>query len=90
MCLICDMTLLEDHERASGPLCASCHNFHVDPENGDQHCYHCFVAEGGLDPCRICTGNESELLEELDCDPNFEEEAKRVRSVIAIRNRKIN
>jgi len=90
MCLICDMTLLEDHEREYGPLCVNCQTFHVDPEMEDQPCYHCFVSEGQMDPCRICEGKSEELLAELECDPNFEEEAKRVRLVLSIRNRKIN
>ena len=90
MCLVCDMTLLDDHERTSGPLCGDCHTFHVDPENDSQPCYHCFVAKGELDPCRICEGNGTELLAELECDPDLEEEAARLRSVLDNRNRKIN
>jgi hypothetical protein len=90
MCLTCDMMLLEEHELSSGPLCPKCHAFHVDPESEGQSCYHCFAAEGGLDPCRICTGSGAELLAELDCDPNFEEEASRIRSVLNNSSKKIN
>ncbi len=90
MCLVCDMMLLDDHERVSGPLCVECHSFYVDSENESQPCYHCFVTKGELDPCRICAGSGEELLAELDCDPNFEEEAARVRSVLANQSRKIN
>ena len=48
------------------------------------------MAEGQLDPCRICEGNGEELLTELECDPDFEGEAARVRSVLHDRNRKTN
>ena len=90
MCLTCDMELLEDHERMSGPPCEDCHTFHVDPENGSQPCYHCFVVKGELDPCRICAGKGAELLAELECEPDFEEEAARVRLVLGNLNKKIN
>ena len=90
VCLTCDMMLLEDHERSSGPLCANCQTFYVDPEDPEQPCYHCFVTEGGLDPCRICAGNGAELLSELECGPELEEEAIRVRLVLSNRKRKIN
>jgi hypothetical protein len=84
------MEYLEDHERTSGPLCVECHTFHVDAENDSEPCYHCFGADGVLDPCRICAGSGTELLAEIERDPDFEEEASRVRSVLDNPSKKIN
>ncbi len=78
MCITCSMSLLEDHERSTGPLCV-CKRFHA-ALGSEGTCFHCFdEANAHVADCPVCAPTIPTVFFQLD----LADELTRVRRMRA-------
>jgi hypothetical protein len=76
MCVMCQMSLLEDHEEPEGPLCANCKRYRLGRQPMQDICYHCFNKNVG-EECPVCALDIPQVFYDFD----MKEELARMRAI---------